>query len=126
MDQLPFQSDIFDHVNEGIYILDRRGNYIYCNQAFLKMVGAAREEALSLNAFQLIPEGQVSFSVAVQAFEQKKRLTIINNVVTPKGYHYRQLATATPIFDGQEEVAYMLVEMMRLDLFRRRYQQAIL
>ena len=126
MDQLPFQSDIFDHVNEGIYILDRRGNYIYCNQAFLKMVGAAREEALSLNAFQLIPEGQVSFSVAVQAFEQKKRLTIINNVVTPKGYHYRQLATATPIFDGQGEVAYMLVEMMRLDLFRRRYQQAIL
>lgn len=126
MDNLPLKNDIFDHINEGVYILNRQGDYIYCNQAFLKMVGATREEALSLNAFQLIPEGQVSSSVAVQAFEQKKRLTIINNVVTPKGYHYRQLATATPIFDGQGEIVYMLVEMVRLDLFRRRYQQAIL
>ena len=126
MGNLPFQNEIFDHINEGVYILNAQGDYIYCNQAFLKMVGATREEALELNAFRLIPDGQVSTSVAVQAFAQKKRLAIINNVVTPKGYRYRQLATATPIFDGQGEVAYMLVEMVRLDLFRRRYQQALL
>lgn len=55
-------AEIFDNINEGIYILNRKGDYIYCNNAFLKMVGATREEALSLNAFQLIPEGQVSVS----------------------------------------------------------------
>ena len=54
-------AEIFDNINEGIYILNRKGDYIYCNNAFLKMVGATREEALSLNAFQLIPEGQVWF-----------------------------------------------------------------
>ena len=123
---MPFLTDIFDNINEGIYILNREGDYIYCNRAFLKMVGATKEAVLALNAFRLIPEGQVSTSVAVQAFEKKRRLTIINDVTTPKGYRYRQMATATPIFDGQGEVAYMLVEMIRLDLFHRRYQQAIL
>lgn len=60
------------------------------------------------------------------AFEQKKKLSIVNNVVTPKGYRYRQMATATPIFDSAGEVEYMLVEMVRLDLFKKRYQQALL
>ena len=54
-------AEIFDNINEGIYILNRKGDYIYCNNAFLKMVGATREEALSLNAFQLIPEGAYDF-----------------------------------------------------------------
>lgn len=126
MEKSPFLGEIFDNINEGVYILNRQGDYIYCNSAFLKMVGATREDALKLNAFRLVPEGQVSVSVAVLAFEQKKKLSIINNVVTPKGYRYRQMATATPIFDSVGEVEYMLVEMIRLDLFKKRYQKAIL
>ena len=118
-------AEIFDNINEGIYILNRKGDYIYCNNAFLKMVGATREEALRLNAFQLIPEGQVSVSVAVTAFTEKKKVSVVNNVLTPKGYHY-QLATATPIFGSGGEVEYMLVETVRLDLLAKRYQQAIL
>lgn len=126
MQESLFLAEIFDNINEGIYILDRDGNYIYCNNAFIKMVQATREAVLSLNAFRLVPEGQVSVSVAVMAFEQKKKLSIVNNVITPKGYRYRQLATATPIFDANGEIEYMLVEMVRLDLFKTRYQQAIL
>ena len=126
MEKFPFLSEVFDSINEGIYILNRQGDYIYCNSAFLKMVGATRDDVLELNAFRLVPEGQVSISVAVMAFEQKKKLSVVNNVCTPKGYHYRQLATATPIFDSVGEIEYMLVEMLRLDLFKKRYQQAIL
>ena len=119
-------AEIFDNINEGIYILNRKGDYIYCNNSFLKMVGATREEVLSLNAFKLIPEGQVSVSVAVLAFSEKKKLSVVNNVLTPKGYHYRQMATATPIFGSSGDVDYMLVETVRLDLLAKRYQQAIL
>ena len=126
MEKFPFLSEVFDSINEGIYILNRQGDYIYCNSAFLKMVGATRDDVLELNAFRLVPEGQVSISVAVMAFEQKKKLSVVNNVCTPKGYHYRQLATATPIFGSVGEIEYMLVEMVRLDLFKKRYQQAIL
>ena len=119
-------AEIFDNINEGIYILNRKGDYIYCNNSFLKMVGATREEALSLNVFKLIPDGQVSVSVGVLAFAEKKKLSVVNNVLTPKGYHYRQMATATPIFGSDGEVEYMLVETVRLDLLAKQYQQAIL
>ena len=127
MEKFPFLSEIFDNIDEGVYILDNCGNYIYCNTAFLKMVGdVSREDILTLNAFRLVPEGQVSKSVAVMAFEQKKKLSIINNVLTPKGYRYRQMATATPIFDSNGNIAYMLVETVRMDLLKKRYQQAIM
>ncbi|WP_295617028.1 sigma 54-interacting transcriptional regulator [uncultured Intestinimonas sp.] len=122
----PLITDAFDNISEGVYVLDRKGDYVYCNRAFLKMVGATREEVSTFNAFRLIPEGCVSDSVAVLAFEQKRRTSIVNNVVTPKGCRYRQLAVATPIFDGQGEIAYVLVEMIRLDILRKNYEQAIL
>lgn len=126
MENLELLREIFDNINEGVYILNKSGDYIYCNTAFLKMVGATMEAVLELNAFRLVPEGQVSKSVAVMAFEQKKKLSIINNVITPKGYHYRQMATATPIFDSMGEIEYMLVEMVRMDLLKKRYQGALL
>lgn len=46
MEKFPFLSEVFDSINEGIYILNRQGDYIYCNSAFLKMVGATRDDAL--------------------------------------------------------------------------------
>ena len=126
MENLSLLNEIFDNINEGIYILDCRGNYIYCNNAFLKMVGGSREEVLKLNAFQLIAQGQVTVSVAVKSFQKKKKLSIVNNVITPTGFHYRQMATATPIFDSEGEIEYMLVEMVRMDLLKKRYQKALL
>lgn len=126
MRNLPFSVEVFDSINEGIYVLDKDGNYIYCNSSFLKMVGASKEEVLKLNAFELAPGGLVSVSVAVMAFQNKKKQTIVNNVVTPRGYQYRQLAIATPIFDGMGNIQYMLVEMIRLDIFQKRYQKALL
>ena len=110
MEQNSFWEVAFDNLSQGIYILDHAGNYIYCNRAFLDMVEADREDILQLNTFQLVPEGQVSKSVGASALEQKQQLTIINTVVTPKGLRYRQLATATPIFDNMGDVVYVLVE----------------
>ena len=77
--------EIFDSINEGIYILDKNGNYIYCNSAFLKMVGATKEEVESQNAFRLVQDGQVSVSVADLAFKKRTKVAIINNVTTTKG-----------------------------------------
>lgn len=126
MAQNSFWEVVFDNLSQGIYILDHAGNYIYCNRAFLDMVEADREDILQLNTFQLVPEGQVSKSVGASALEQKQQLTIINTVVTPKGLRYRQLATATPIFDNMGEVVYVLVETTRLEEITRRYQTALL
>lgn len=122
-----FWEVMFDNLHQGIYVLDHVGRYIYCNRAFLQMVGGvSREDILQLNAFRLVPEGQVRKSVGVAALEQKKPLTMINTVSTPRGYRYRQLATATPIFDDMGAVAYVLVETTLLKTLERQVQNALL
>lgn len=126
MNKLPFSVEIFDSINEGIYVLDKSGAYIYCNSAFVKLTGGTKEEILKLNAFQPIDKGKVPDSVGVTAFEKKKKVSTVNHVMTPLGYHYRQMATATPIFDGYGNVEYVLVEMIRLDIFQKRFQDAVL
>ena len=51
MEKFPFLSEVFDSINEGIYILNRQGDYIYCNSAFLKMVGATRDDVMETCPF---------------------------------------------------------------------------
>ena len=126
MNKLPFSVEIFDSINEGIYVLDKSGAYIYCNSAFVKLTGATKETILNLNAFKPVEQGKVPTSVGVMAFKKKKKVSIVNQVLTPTGHHYRQMATATPIFDGHGNVEYVLVEMIRLDIFQKRFQDAVL
>lgn len=38
--------EIFNNINEGVYILNKEGQYIYCNSAFLKMVGATKDDII--------------------------------------------------------------------------------
>ena len=72
MAQNTFWEVIFDNISDGVYILDHAGNYIYCNRAFLRMVGgASREDVLQLNAYRRVPDGQVTRSVGVAALEEK-------------------------------------------------------
>lgn len=73
MNKLPFSVEIFDSINEGIYVLDKSGAYIYCNSAFVKLTGGTKEEILKLNAFQPIDKGKVPDSVGVTAFEKRKK-----------------------------------------------------
>ncbi len=126
MDNADFLEKILESMTQGIYIVNRAGDYIYCNSAFQKMVNAnSKENILKLNAFRLVPEGQVSRSATVEAFTSRKRTSMINNVTTPEGFHYRQMLTATPLLDDAGEVEYVLAETMRTDLLTENYQEAL-
>lgn len=105
---------LLDSTLFGIYILDRNGDYIYANASWLKMVGGEKGDLKRLNAFRLIKEGYVTKSAGVMAFEQKRRITLVNKVDNRKGYHYSQLISATPIFDSEGAVEYVVAEMINL------------
>lgn len=117
--------NILDNLAPGIYMLDRQGNYIYCNKAFVKQTHYSEEHILNLNVYQMARDSNISFSAGMAVLKEKKVITAVNDVKTPSGYEYRQLITATPLFDENGELAYAVVEMARMDLLQQRYQTAI-
>lgn len=124
------RSLIINNLQEGVYVLDKYGNYIYCNNTFLSMTGGRREDILKINAYDLLQEkntaGHVTISAGVEALRQKCAVSFVNEVVTPKKFKYRQLITATPTFDETGELEYVVVETSRIDLLQKRYQQAVM
>lgn len=128
MENSLLKSLIINNLHEGVYVLDKDGNYIYCNNAFLNMTGGSREEILKINAYDLLAGskvGHVTISAGVEALKQKRTISFVNEVVTPKKFKYKQLITATPTFDELGNLENVVVEAMRLDLLQARYQQAI-
>ena len=129
MEKSLLKSLIINNLHEGVYVLDKDGNYIYCNNAFLSMTGGSREDILKINAYDLLQDhdkaGHVTISAGVEALKQKRTITFVNEVVTPRKFKYRQLITATPTFDETGELEYVVAETFRIDLLQRRYQQAI-
>lgn len=117
-------TSFFDSILTGIYILDCKGDYIYANGSFLKMAGGEKEDLQNLNAFRMVAEGYVNESAAVKAFEEKRQITMVNHVNNQKGYQYHQIITATPIFDSEGEVEYMIVEMMNLHTLEQQMERA--
>ena len=115
-------SSFFDSILTGIYVLNRDGDYIYANGAFLKMSGGEKGDLPHLNAFRMVEEGYVKESAAVRAFEEKRQITLVSHVNNQKGYQYHQIITATPIFDGSGEIEYMIVEMMNLHTLERQME----
>jgi transcriptional regulator with PAS, ATPase and Fis domain len=126
MDNSNLWFNLFDNVDIGIHIINNVGDIIYCNVAFLKMTNTDREEVLKSNVFQMIADGLVKRSVAATSLKEKRKVSMINHVTTQRGFNYRQLATAKPIFDSFGEIQYVIHEMIRLDILETRFQEAII
>ena len=59
------KSLIINNLLEGVYVLDKYGNYIYCNNAFLSMTGGRREDILKINAYDLLQEKNTAGHVTI-------------------------------------------------------------
>ena len=118
-------NDVLDNLSEGVYIINREGNYTYANHAFLKMSYGRISDLPKLNIFNTDKEPFTTRKSAVlSAFQEKKRVTLINSVVNYRGYRYRQLVSAIPIFDDMGEVGHVIVEMINLDTLQQNLQKA--
>lgn len=112
---LPLDS-MLDSTLTGIYIADRKGDYVFANVGFLKMSGGEVSDIARMNVFNMEKDNYVKQSAPLTAFREKRRVTMINHVDNHKGYFYNQLITATPLFDGNGEVEYVVVEMLNLEM----------
>jgi PAS domain S-box-containing protein len=121
-----FLFNLFDNIDVAIHIINHSGDVIYCNIAFLKLTNTDRDKIIGCNVHQMLADGLVKRSVAVKTLKEKRKVSMINNVITHNGFEYRQLATGTPIFDSFGEIEYVIHESIRLDILERRLQEAVI
>ncbi|MBS4025767.1 MAG: sigma 54-interacting transcriptional regulator [Clostridia bacterium] len=89
-----------EHSYDGFMITNAKGIIIYCNTAFLNLIGYSRKRVLYSNMKQNINEGLAKQSAALEAMRTGKRASAMIKTATGKEI----LSTATPVFDENNQL----------------------
>jgi PAS domain-containing protein len=113
---------MLDSINQCIYILDAEGNFIYVNSAFVKYTETPKDILLHRNVKSI----QHTFSpcISEKVHQCKAPVTMFQDIITRSKKSHRQLVTASPIFDAQGHIKYIVVTVNSLADINERFQQA--
>lgn len=95
---------IIESVYDGIYITDGNANTLYINQSYTVISGLSESSVIGKNMRDLIKEGLISTSGTILALEKREAVSIEQQFATGK----RALITSTPIFDSNNEAAFIV------------------
>ena len=111
---LPDLFTLLDSLEWGISIFDENGNFLWVNRYVLKCSGRPRRfyEGKSVYDFQSM--GILDVPVCSQVFQQKKAVTHLQNSYSENGKLEEYIVTATPIFDGNGNIKFVVADRMRV------------
>src|SRR6056297_1255879 len=88
-------SEMFNKLEEGIYMTDEKGKTIYVNDAFLNLSGLSREELIGKTVYELRDKDILPNSCCARVIETKDSVSTINNYYTGQ----KCLVSGSPIRD---------------------------
>ena len=115
--------EMLDNMEDGFYILDKDGFYVYGNIAGM---GPNRNGRLGTDVHDLLKVGIVDFCISDLVREKQQAITMVQRVTHPGMTPYNQLITSTPIFDADGQIQYFFTELYNLNKLNWKYQQSLL
>jgi PAS domain S-box-containing protein len=91
---------IFYNSEDGMYVVDGNGITVRANPSFAKFAGVEAEDLIGQDVRELVRRGVFSRSAALEALEEKKVKTIVQEYANGK----IGLVTSTPVTDSKGEV----------------------
>ncbi len=113
---------MLDSMPQCIYILDAEGNFVYVNSAFVKYTETSKDILLGRNVKSI--RHTFNPCISEKVHERKAPVTMFQDIITRSKKTYRQLATATPIFDAEGKIQFIVISVNSLLDFNERFQAA--
>ncbi|MEN8246749.1 MAG: sigma 54-interacting transcriptional regulator [Thermodesulfobacteriota bacterium] len=106
---------VFNASSDGIWVLDNTGAIIDINSTAQNYIGIKAEEVIGKNIAYLVEKGYMDRAVTPEVLSSKRQVNLLQYVHKTKKY---VLATGTPAFDENGEIALVVVnerDMTRLN-----------
>ncbi len=113
---------LLDSLAQCIYVLDRTGRFIYVNSAFVRYTATPRHILLRKNIHEI--KHTFKPCVSEKVLETKGEVIMFQDIINAAQKTFRQLVTATPVFDTQGEVSYIVVTISAIETIERKLQTA--
>jgi len=109
---------------DGIYVTDGEANTIRVNRAYEDITGIKAQEVLGRNMRDLVDEGYFSESVTLKVLEERKTVTLSQELKTGK----RILVTGNPFFDDEGRIKMVVTnvrDMTDLDRLNQQLEESL-
>lgn len=109
---------------DGIYVTDAQANTIRVNRAYENITGIKALEVLGRNMRDLVDEGYFSESVTLKVLEEKKTVTLSQQLKTGK----HVLVTGNPFFDDKGTIKMVVTnvrDMTDLDRLNQQLEESL-
>jgi len=109
---------------DGIYVTDGEANTIRVNRAYEDITGIKAQEVLGRNMRDLVDEGYFSESVTLKVLEERKTVTLSQELKTGK----RVLVTGNPFFDDEGRIKMVVTnvrDMTDLDRLNQQLEESL-
>ena len=118
---------ILDNLSDGVFLLDRDGNFLYANSTYLRLLNLSKRKMLHFNVHSFLENGQVDFLISDKVLREKRQVIMFQDVYdaahTRRRLH-RQLAIFTPSFGQDGEIKNILAVIKPLNQLNEEYYEA--
>lgn len=118
---------ILDNLQDGVYMLDDQGNYIYVNRAYVQMLNMPKSVLLQYNVHDFLSTSQIELCISDIVYEEKRQVVMFQDVLDTEHYgrkKIRQMVISTPIFDQTGQISNIVAVVRPLDALDALYDRA--
>lgn len=125
--EIGFYKSILDNIPEGVYVLDRDGNYLFVNSAYVQMFDMSKAQLLNYNTHQFLSSGQVDFCVSDITLKEKRKVIVFQDVLSVQDYvrtPFRHLVIVSPVFNESGDIQHMVGVAKKLEQYDQEFTEA--
>ena len=119
-----FYDMVLDNIGEAVYVLDNKGNFIYVNSAYVKLMNIPKDWLLNSNVHDLLDVGMIDLCISDIVFKQKRRIAIFQDQIFDNGVKNRLLVSSQPIFNQDGEINNIISTVKTLDSIDEDFAEA--
>lgn len=118
---------LLDNLSDGIFVLNKDMRFIYTNTAYCTQLRMTKEKLIGTDVHDFLKTKQIDFCITDMVMQEKKQIVIFQDVydtLHTGRKTFRQLVIATPIFDEEGQIQYIMVVFRRLSTLNKEYYLA--
>jgi len=108
-----YLNTIFDRSEDGLMICDTQGRILKMNRAAERLNGIKASEVVGKDVRALVQEGQINRSATQEVLETHRQVSLVQT--TPRSGN-TLLVTGTPVFNADNEIAFVVVNERDISL----------
>lgn len=127
MNQIVFLETVLDNMTDGVYVLDDKGNYVYINSAYVKMLNMPKNVLLNYNVHDFLKTKQINFCISDIVYKEKRQVVMFQDVYDTQNYgrkRIRQMVISTPIFNSEGNIQNIVAIVRSEESSNQLYQLA--